>query len=77
MIVRSGGLSQRAAPQAERLIEIAVSALIVVALCILLWFLFAKAPAPINTIGQLIVVVGGCLWLITHLREIVHAIAGQ
>lgn len=56
--------------------EVLISFVIVVAVCVLLWWLAAKLPAPLNLIGQVIVVAGGAIWLITHVRDIVHAIAG-
>ena len=55
---------------------ILISLLVVIAVVILLYWLFGKAPAPINLIGQIVVIVGGAIWLITHVRELIHAIAG-
>ena len=56
---------------------ILISLLVVIAFVILLYWLFGKAPAPINLIGQIIVVVIGAIWLITHIPEIVRAITGH
>lgn len=57
--------------------EIWITLIIVVAVCWLGYWLFSKAPAPINQIGQLVVIGAGCIWLIMHIRELIHAIAGQ
>ena len=55
--------------------EILISLLVVVAVVILLYWLFGKAPAPFNLIGQIVVICAGCIWLIAHIPQIVHAIA--
>lgn len=57
--------------------EILISFVVVVVVCVLLWWLASKLPAPLNLIGQIIVIAGGAIWLISNLRTIIHAIAGS
>ncbi len=56
--------------------ELIITFVVVVVVCYLLWWLAGKLPAPLNLIGQIIVIAGGAIWLISHVREIIHAIAG-
>lgn len=57
--------------------ELLISLVVVVLICIVLYWLVSKLPAPLNLIGQILVVVGGAIWLITHVHQIVGAIAGH
>jgi hypothetical protein len=59
----------------ERNMELIVSLVVVVMVCVVLYWLCQKLPAPLNMIGQIVVVAGGAIWLITHVREIIAAIA--
>ncbi len=56
--------------------EIWITLIIVVVVCVFLHWLCTKLPAPANLIGQIIVIAAGCLWLIFHLRELLHSIMG-
>ena len=56
--------------------EIWVTCLIVVAVVILVYWFAKKLPEPLNLIVQLIAIGGGAIWLITHMRELIHTIAG-
>lgn len=56
--------------------ELLISAGLVIAFCVVLFWLTRKIPdSTLQTIAQMIVVLGGAVWLLTHFREIVHAIA--
>lgn len=57
--------------------ELLITFVIVVCVCVLLWWLAGKLPAPLNLIGQIIVIAGGAIWLLTHVREIIRTIAGS
>ena len=57
--------------------EIFIAFVIVVLVVVLLYWLAGKLPSPLNLIGQIIVIAGGAIWLITHVREIIRAIAGS
>ena len=57
--------------------EILISLVVVVCVVALLYWLVGKLPAPLNLIGQIIVIAGGAIWLITHIAAIIHAIAGH
>ena len=56
--------------------EILITLLIVVLVVGVLYWLAGKLPAPLGTLAQIVVIVGGAIWLITHVRELIHAIAG-
>jgi hypothetical protein len=57
--------------------ELLITFVIVVCFVVLLWWLCAKLPAPLNLVGQIIVIAGGAIWFLTHIREIIHTIAGS
>lgn len=57
--------------------ELLITAVIVVCVCVFLWWLAGKLPEPMRLIAQIIVIAGGAIWLLTHIREIIHAIAGS
>lgn len=56
--------------------ELLITFVIVCVVVIVLWWCAGKLPAPMSTVAQFAVIAGGCLWLITHIRSIIHAIAG-
>lgn len=57
--------------------EILITLVIVVLVCAILYWVAGKLPAPLNLWAQIVVVAGGAIWLITHVREIIHGIAGS
>lgn len=57
--------------------EILITLVIVVLVCAILYWVAGKLPAPLNLWAQIVVVAGGAIWLITHVREIIRSIAGS
>lgn len=57
--------------------ELLITLVIVVCLCVFLYWLTGKLPEAMRTMGQIAVVAAGSLWLLFHLREIIHAIANS
>ena len=56
--------------------ELLITLVIVVLVVGVLYWLAGKLPSPMNMWAQIVVIAGGAIWLISHTREIVHAIAG-
>lgn len=54
--------------------EIFITLLVVVVVCVFLHWLAGKLPAPANQIGQIVVIAAGCIWLIFNLRALLNAI---
>ena len=58
----------------ELLITFAIFAIVVVGL----WYLIRYLPDPtLQNVAKIIVVIGALIWLLTHIRAFIHAIAGS
>lgn len=58
--------------------EILISLGIFVIVMIGLFYLATLIPKePLKSAAMVILVIGGLIWLLTHIRPIVHAIAGS
>ncbi len=57
--------------------ELLITLVVVVLLCSILYWVAGKLPAPLNLWVQIVVIAGGAIWLLTHVGEIIRAIAGK
>lgn len=56
--------------------ELLITFLIFLVILIGLFYLVKFLPDPtLQTVARVILVVGALLWLVTHLRQLVHAVA--
>lgn len=57
--------------------ELLVTCLIFVLILVALFYLIRLIPdATLQTVAKVVVVVGALIWLITHVRLLIHALAG-
>lgn len=57
----------------ELLISFAIFIVVVIALMYLVRYI---PDATLQTIAKVIIIVGALIWLLTHIRPLIHAIAG-
>ena len=55
--------------------EILITLLIVVLACCILYWFAGRITAPLGQWVQIVIIAAGAIWLLTHVREIVHGIA--
>lgn len=54
--------------------ELLITLVVVVCVCVFLYWLAGKLPEAMRTIGQIVAVAIGCLWFLFHLRDIIHSV---
>lgn len=56
------------------MVEILISLVVVAIVVYALWWIGGKMPSPLGEGVRIVAVAGGVIWLLLHVRELIHAI---